>query len=127
MQPAIRIRNAAHYEYVLRLLNHAPANLYAPPAGAAPVEEQAAAHTLKTAWIQSIQLYVRLLKYRSGDLPANAQDLKNISRLLGLSVHKGGTLSDGDLAVAENRVCKLGVMFGAVGLARDNLVAWVQP
>ena len=51
MASNVRIRNAAHYEYVLRLLNGAPAHLYAPVAGAVPAEEQAASHTLKTAWI----------------------------------------------------------------------------
>lgn len=123
IDPTKRIQNASHYEYVVRLLNGAPFKLFEPgpnAASTAPVQETT--EYLRKAWNTAINLYVELLKHRSGEQKQGDDRIKRLSQVLGLSVHKGGgRLCDGDLAVAENRVGKLGVMMGAISRAKDDL------
>ena len=123
---AVRRKNAAHFEAVIRLINGEAL----PPIEAGGVMD-ATGETIelvRRAWTRGLNLYLDLQKYQAA--PATVAGgpayVTNISQLLGLGLHKQPAIhavNDSDLASAENRVCKLGVLLGAVRTASASVAA----
>lgn len=125
---AERRKNAAHFEAVIRLINGE--NL-AGGQGAGPDGPKGQANEImRRAWGRGLDLYLQLHEFH--EFPANIlrqpslakPSPRQISKILGLSTHKKpdgpiNAIAEGELAAAENRVGKLGALFGAVNRACD--------
>lgn len=129
---AERLKNAAHFEAVIRLINDEELPQVAKDPGGA---EKEAKEVVRRAWDKALNLYGMIHEYRThnGGLVSDAGQVSavmDISQLFGLPAYKAAThdrktgarpaqvqLSDTDLAFMENRVGKLGVLLGAVSRA----------
>lgn len=125
---AERRMNASHFEAVIRLINHE----VLPPAqpGAVLDVKGQAKEIVRRAWDKGLNLYLNLHTYQTTPAhlahPPDAQHAKQISQLFGLGLHKQPAIhaiADSDLAAAENRVGKLGVLLGAVDTASASVAA----
>jgi len=132
----LRQLNASHYEFVIqRIQGRAP--LLRPAAGnaadgAGGAESQAATILCK-AWICALNQYSGLYHYAHKANPTadDQQRIKAIGKMLGLSVGKTANgqrpaVTDQDLAGAETRVVRLGMLYGGGGTVHLAVQAAVQ-
>lgn len=129
-----RLKNAAHYEAVIRLINGEV--LAIPDNAARDPEALKAQETLRKAWDKALNLYGWVHGLGSGTITSKDDllGLRDVCWLFGLGGYQGlaGTedaklparsVTLADLAAFENRVGKLGSMMGSVnvGAAVDDL------
>ncbi|HKT09658.1 MAG TPA: hypothetical protein VJR24_17285 [Gemmatimonadaceae bacterium] len=129
----VRQRNASHFQYVIeRIQGRLPAVRPAPVAGGggAGGPESQAAGILRMAWICALNEYGNMYDYAHKAHPTAQEQERAIARgkLLGLPMGKTGAggapvVTDVDLASAEHRVARLGVLYGAGAPVRQAVEA----
>ena len=120
--------DASHYEFVIKRIQGQPPRVR-PVAGnaaggAGGTESQATAILCK-AWISALNQYSELYHYAHKANPTadDQQRINAIGKMLGLSVGKTANgqrpaVTDQDLAGAETRVARLGMLYGGGGTVR---------
>lgn len=118
----VRQRNASHFQYVIERIQGRP--IAVRPAmvgvgGGVGGPESQATGILRMAWICALNEYGRMYDYAHTAHPTAQDQERAIARgkMLGLPMGKTGAggvpvVTDVDLAAAENRVARLGVLFG---------------
>jgi hypothetical protein len=122
-----RLKNAAHYEAVIRLINNEV--LAVPTNSAKDPEALKATETLRKAWDKALNLYGLVQLMGSGTITAQGKldALRDVAWLFGLGGYQGlagqtvrpeRSVTVADLAAFENRVGRLADMVGSVNVGR---------
>lgn len=129
----VRQLNASHFQYVIERIQGRAAAVRpvgVGAAGAAGGVESTAAEILGKAWISALNQYAELYRYAHNRHPTQQERdrARELGKLLGIPVGKTGAgqapiVSSFDLAAAEHRVARIGVMFGGGGLVHQVIEA----
>jgi hypothetical protein len=132
----LRQLNASHYEFVIKRIQGDPPRVRpvaGNAAGGAGGAESQATSILCKAWISALNQYSELYHYAHKANPTadDQQRITAIGKMLGLSVGKTANgqrpaVTDQDLAGAETRVARLGMLYGGGGTVRAAVQAAVQ-
>jgi len=122
-----RYLNASHFEAIIRLINGEVLPVSDAAVQSPPIVE--ASEAVRKAWDKAINLYLKMQQYHLGGVVTGAGNLaaiRDISLMMGLPACKGPEkdhviVTEADLAAAENRVGRLGLMLGAVVEAAEQL------